>query len=183
MTTLEIPTIDTPRLRLRAFTEADFPSYLALVSNPDVMRYLGDGRPLGEIEAWRQLATILGHWVMRGFGLWAVEDLASGQFVGRVGLLEPSGWPGFEVAYTIAPSVWGRGYAREAAGAALHHAQTALDRTDIISIIRPDNVASVRVATALGATRSHSIEFFGAPSDIYKYAARASNFTSGSTHL
>lgn len=171
MNTLEIPTIDTQRLRLRAFTEADFPAYRALVADPDVMRYLGDGRPLNEIDAWRQLATILGHWMMRGFGLWAVDERDSGRFVGRVGLLEPSGWPGFEVAYTIAPSCWGRGYAREAAGAALRHARDVLGRTDIISIIRPDNIASVRVATALGATRSHSIEFFGAPSDIYRYSA------------
>lgn len=164
---LAIPTIDTARLRLRAFTEADFPAYRTLVADPDVMRYLGDGRPLSEIDAWRQLATILGHWVLRGFGLWAVDERSTGRFVGRVGLLEPSGWPGFEVAYTIAPSSWGRGYAREAAGAALRHAQEVLGRTDIISIIRPDNIASVRVATSLGATRSHSIE----SSDVYRYGA------------
>lgn len=134
------------------------------------MRFLGDGRPLSEIDAWRQLATILGHWLLRGFGLWAVEERATGILVGRVGLLEPGGWPGFELAYTLSPAVWGRGYAREAAGAALQFARRDLGRTDIISIIRPDNVASVRVATALGATRSHTIEFFGAPSDVYRYA-------------
>jgi RimJ/RimL family protein N-acetyltransferase len=170
VTAFQIPTIETPRLRLRGFTESDFPAYRAMVNDPNVMRYLGDGRPLDEIDAWRQLAFVLGHWVLRGFGLWAVEERASGRLVGRVGLLEPSGWPGFEVAYTIAPAVWKQGYAREAAGAALRHAQDVLGRTDIISIIRPDNVASVRVATALGATHSHAIEFFGAPADIYRYA-------------
>ena len=170
MTTFPIPTIETPRLRLRGFTESDFPAYRAMVNDPNVMRYLGDGRPLGEIDAWRQLASILGHWQLRGFGLWAVDERASGRLVGRVGLLEPSGWPGFEVAYTIAPAFWKQGYAREAAGAVLRHAQDVLGRTDIISIIRPDNVASVRVATVLGATRSHTIEFFGAPADIYRYA-------------
>lgn len=169
MTALEIPTLDTARLRLRAFSEADFPAYRALVADPEVMRFLGDGRPLSEIDAWRQLATIVGHWVLRGFGLWAVEERATGQFVGRVGLLEPGGWPGFELAYTIAPTFWRRGYAREAAGAALRYAQQTLRRTEIISVIRPDNVASVRVASALGATRSHAIEFFGASADIYRY--------------
>jgi RimJ/RimL family protein N-acetyltransferase len=167
---LDIPTLDTPRLRLRGFTEADFPEYRALVADPQLTRFLGDGRPPSDIDAWRQLATIVGHWALRGFGLWAVEERATGAFVGRVGLLEPGGWPGLEVAYTIAPAVWGRGYAREAAGAALQFARHTLGRTDIISIIRPDNVASVRVATALGATRSHAIEFFGATSDIYTYA-------------
>jgi RimJ/RimL family protein N-acetyltransferase len=170
VTALSIPTLETPRLRMRGFTEADFPAYRTLVANPEVMRFLGDGRPLSEIDAWRQLATIIGHWALRGFGLWAVEERDTGAFVGRVGLLEPGGWPGFEVAYTIAPRVWGRGYAQEAAGAALQFARAELGRTEIISIIRPDNLASVRVATALGATRSHAIEFFGASSDIYKYA-------------
>jgi RimJ/RimL family protein N-acetyltransferase len=168
---LMIPTLETPRLRMRGFTDDDFPAYRALVADPQVMRFLGDGRPLGEIDAWRQLATILGHWVLRGFGLWAVEERETGRFVGRVGLLEPGGWPGFEVAYTIAPEVWGRGYAREAAGAALKHARLTLGRSEIISIIRPDNAASIRVATALGARFSHSIEFLGAQSYIYRYDA------------
>ena len=70
VTTLEIPTLDTPRLRLRAFTESDFPAYRILVADPQVMRFLGDGRPLSDIDAWRQLATIVGHWALRGFGLW-----------------------------------------------------------------------------------------------------------------
>jgi RimJ/RimL family protein N-acetyltransferase len=166
---LDIPTITTDRLRLRGFEERDFPAYRAMVADPEVMRFLGDGRPLGEIEAWRQLAQILGHWLLRGFGLWAVEEKVSGKLVGRVGLLEPSGWPGFEVAYTIARPSWHQGYARESAQAALEYARTVLGRTDIISIIRPDNAASIRVATGLGAHRTHSVEFFGASSDIYRY--------------
>jgi RimJ/RimL family protein N-acetyltransferase len=163
------PELTTERLRLRAFQEGDAPAYHAMLSDPEVSRFLGDGRPFGELEAWRQMAQILGHWVLRGFGLWAVEERSSGQLVGRIGHLEPRGWPGFELAYTIARPAWGQGYAREGARAALHHARTALGRTGIISIIRPDNLASIKVATALGASRSHSVEFFGAPSDIYRY--------------
>lgn len=169
MTASSIPVLETPRLRLRGFSEGDFPAYRALVSDPAVMRFLGDGRPLGEIDAWRQLATIVGHWALRGFGLWAVEERDSGRLVGRVGLLEPAGWPGFELAYTIAPACWGRGYARESGAAALRYAREVLGRTGIISIIRPDNERSVRVATSLGATRSHAVEFLGAPADIYRY--------------
>ena len=172
MLPLDVPIIDTPRLRLRAFSEGDFAAYRALVSDPEVMRYLGDGRPLDDLAAWRQLATILGHWVLRGFGLWAVEERDSRRFVGQAGLLEPGGWPGFEVAYALHPSVWGRGYAREAAGAALRHARVVLGRREIISIIRPGNAASVRVATSLGAVRSHAIEFAGGTADVYRYPAQ-----------
>jgi RimJ/RimL family protein N-acetyltransferase len=168
---LDVPVLTTDRLLLRGFEERDFPAYLAMVSDSEVTRYLGDGRPLGEIEAWRQLAQVLGHWLMRGFGLWAVEERATGELVGRIGLLEPRGWPGFEVAYTIARPHWRRGFAREGAQAALGYARQTLRRTDIISIIRPDNVGSIAVAKALGAERSHAVEFFGAPSDIYRYPA------------
>lgn len=166
---LEIPELHTDRLHLRGFTDADFPAYRALVSDPEVMRFLGNGQPMGEIEAWRHMATVMGHWALRGFGLWAVTERASGRLVGRVGLLEPSGWPGFELAYTIARSDWGKGYAREAARAALDYAHRVLQRREIISIIRPDNAASIKVATSFGAVRSHAVEFYGATSDIYRY--------------
>lgn len=166
---MQVPVLHTPRLTLRAFGEDDFPWYRALLQDPGVMRHLGDGRPLNEVEAWRHLAQVVGHWVLRGFGLWAVEESATGRLVGRIGLLEPRGWPGLEVAYAIAPADWGRGFAREGARAALAHAHHVLHRSDVISVIRPANLPSVRVASALGATRSHTIDFFGAPADVYRY--------------
>jgi RimJ/RimL family protein N-acetyltransferase len=111
----------------------------------------------------------VGHWTLRGFGVWAVEERASGAFVGRIGCFEPEGWPGFEIAYTLARPAWGQGYAREAARAALAHARETLGRADVISIVRPANAASIRVAEALGAVRDGTIEFFGAPASIYRY--------------
>ena len=164
-----VPRLDTERLRLRGFEPSDFEPYAAMMADPEVTRYLGDGRPLARAEAWRQLAFLAGHWALRGFGVWAVEERSTGELVGRIGCLEPEGWPGFEVAYTLARHAWGRGYAREGAAAALAHARETLGRPDIISIIRPDNVPSVRVACALGATRDGTVEFFGSPADIYRY--------------
>jgi RimJ/RimL family protein N-acetyltransferase len=166
---IEIPLLTTERLTLRGFEERHFPEYFAMVSDPEVQRFFGDGSTMGEIEAWRHMAQLIGHWVLRGFGLWAVEERATGKLVGRVGIHEPSGWPGIEVAYTIARPSWGRGYAREAARAALDFAQRTLGRHEVISIIRPDNVASVKVATALGAARSHAIQLLGAGYDVYRY--------------
>ena len=168
---VRIPTVQTPRLTLRGFEERDFESYAALMVDAEVTRFLGDGSPVSAADAWRQMAMIVGHWQLRGFGLWAVEERSSGALIGRIGLHEPGGWPGFELAYTLGKQYWGKGYATEGGRASLDHARMVLGRHDIISIIRPDNAGSIRVATTLGATRAESIEFFGAPSDIYRYPA------------
>ena len=164
-----IPTLRTERLLLRALAPRDFEPYAAMMADPEVPRHLGDGRPLGRGEAWRQMAMFVGHWTLRGFGLWAVEERATGAFVGRIGCFEPEGWPGFEIGYTLARAAWGRGYAREGAAASLRWARETLGRDEIISIIRPANAGSIRVATALGATEDGTVEFFGAPAAIYRY--------------
>jgi RimJ/RimL family protein N-acetyltransferase len=153
-----IPTLHTERLLLRALEPRDVEPYAAMMADPEVTRHLGDGRPLGRGEAWRQMAMFLGHWTLRGFGIWAVESRATGAFLGRIGCFEPDGWPGFEV-----------GYAREGAAAALRWARETLGRDEIISVIRPDNAPSIRVATALGATLERSPELFGRPARVYRY--------------
>lgn len=164
-----IPAITTERLLLRGFEARDAEPYMTMMTNPEVTRYLGDGRTLSRAEAWRQLALFAGHWVLKGFGLWAVEERATGQLLGRIGCLEPEGWTGFEIAYTLAQPAWGRGLAREGAAAALTFAREMLGRCDIISVIRPANTGSIRVATSLGATPDGTVEFFGAPASIYRY--------------
>jgi RimJ/RimL family protein N-acetyltransferase len=166
---LPIPQLTTDRLLLRGFRPEDFEPYAEMMADPEVSRHLMDGRPLTRVEAWRQLAMFAGHWVLRGYGLWAVEERATGEFLGRIGCLNPEGFPAFEIAYTLAPWAWGKGYAREGAAAVLRYARETLRRTEITSIIRPANVASIRVALSLGAVPSESVEFFGAPSVIYRY--------------
>jgi RimJ/RimL family protein N-acetyltransferase len=166
---IHIPEVTTDRLLLRAFTPRDFEPYAAMMADAEVTRYLGNGRPLPRAEAWRQLAMFAGHWALRGFGVWAVEERSTGAFIGRIGCFEPEGWPGFEIAYTLARPAWGRGYAREGAAAALAHAREALGRDEILSIIRPANTGSIRVARALGAEPAETVEFFGAPAVLYRY--------------
>jgi RimJ/RimL family protein N-acetyltransferase len=167
-----VPQLTTERLLLRGFEARDFEAYAAMMADPEVTRHLGDGHPLSRADAWRQLAMFAGHWVLRGFGVWAVEERVTGTFVGRIGCWEPEGWPGFELAYTLARPAWGRGYAREGVTAALAHARETLGRDDIISIIRPENAASIRVAQAVGAAPDRTIEFFGSPAVIYRYPRR-----------
>ncbi|HET6763489.1 MAG TPA: GNAT family N-acetyltransferase [Longimicrobiaceae bacterium] len=169
---LKIPEIATERLLLRRFRDRDLDAYAAMMADPEVTRFLGDGNPLSRSDAWRQMALITGHWALRGFGLWAVEERATGALLGRIGCFEPEGWPGFEIGYTLARPYWGRGYAREGARAALHHAQQVLGKTGIISLIRPANAGSIRVAQSLGATHTGEVDFFGAPALVYTYASR-----------
>ena len=164
-----VPRLDTPRLVLRAFVAADFDLYASMMADSEVTRFLGDGRPLHRADAWRQLALLIGHWELRGFGLWAVEERATGRFIGRIGCYDPEGWPGFEIGYVLAREAWGRGLAREGAAAALRFAREQLGRHVVISLIRPANAASIAVARHLGAVRTASVEFYGAPTDVYTY--------------
>lgn len=166
---LEIPRLITERLLLRGFRQDDFEAYAAMMADPAVTRFLGEGHTLSRAEAWRQMAMFAGHWILRGYGLWAVEERATGRFLGRIGCLDPEGFPAFEIAYTLARGAWGRGYAREGAAAALRYARETIRRREITSIIRPQNAASIRVAESLGAVAAETVEFFGAPSVLYRY--------------
>ena len=79
-------TLNPARLSLRMFRESDLDAYAEMCADPDVMRFLGDGHILTRPEAWRNMATVLGHWQLRGFGLWAVEERAD-RASGRPGRL------------------------------------------------------------------------------------------------
>jgi RimJ/RimL family protein N-acetyltransferase len=114
----QVPVIDTERLRLRLPRADDLDRISVMYGDPEVMRYVGTGVTGGREEAWRGLALMLGQWVLRGYGLFAVED-REGRLVGRAGLIHPEGWPGLELGWTFLRDSWGLGYATEAAKAAL----------------------------------------------------------------
>lgn len=161
------PTLETERLWLRAFREEDLDAYAAICADPEVMRYLGDGRVLSRADAWRQMALIIGHWTLRGYGLWAVEERATGVLIGRLGFFNPEGWPGFELGWMLRRASWGQGYATEGAGRALAHAFTEMGRDHLISLIRPDNRASIRVAERLGERLERRTDLFGQEALVY----------------
>ena len=159
-------TLETERLIMRQFREADTDEYAELCADEEVMRYVG-GKALTRAEAWRQMAMLVGHWQLRGYGFWAVEEKASGALVGRVGCWRPEGWLDFEVGWTLARKFWGRGYATEAARAAMGYAFTRLGREHVVSIIHPDNVRSIRVAERLGERYLRDWEVHGFPAKVY----------------
>ena len=113
------------------------------------------------------MAFLVGHWHLRGYGHWAVEEKATGRLVGRIGFLNPEGWPAFEIGWTLARESWGRGYATEGARRALEYAFTELERDHVISLIAPENQASIKVAERLGERLESETELLGKHVLIY----------------
>lgn len=161
--------LETERLILRTFREEDLGAYAAMCADPEVMRFLSaSGGLLSRAEAWRQIALYLGHWELRGYGTWAVEERATGALVGRVGLHYPEGWPDRELGWTIARGFWGRGYASEAARAAIGHAFKTLGWTHLVSLIHPENHRSARLAERLGYRVHGTAEVLGLHLTMYR---------------
>lgn len=167
MTGLKVPeTLESEQLLLRQWRETDFEPLFEILSNAKVARYTS-GTPMDEPTVWRHMAMLIGHWQLRGFGLWAVEEKASGHMIGRVGIWQPHSWPAVEVGYTLHPKTWGKGYATQAARMSAKAAFDHLDLSEIISIIHEDNIASQRVAERLGETKKEICNFMGHPVFIY----------------
>jgi RimJ/RimL family protein N-acetyltransferase len=157
-----IPRLETERLILREYRSEDFEAFAAFMADPEVVRYL-HGEPMPRADAWRMLAASIGHWALRGYGTWAVERKEDSAFIGRVGMINPEGWPGLEVGWTLGKPYWHQGYATEAAKASLRYAFATQPVTRIISCIDPDNKASQAVARRLGETKgeAHDLTIFG----------------------
>ncbi len=159
--------LQTERLKLRMWRESDLDAYADMCADPMVMRYLGAGAVLTRAEAWRSIAYFVGHWQLRGYGHWAVEEKATGRMIGRIGFLNPEGWPGFEIGWTLARHAWGKGYATEGAKMALEYAFGELDQRHVISVIHPENTASMKVAERLGERLESRTKVFGMDVLIY----------------
>jgi RimJ/RimL family protein N-acetyltransferase len=163
----------TARLDLRMFREQDLDAYADMCADEEVMRFIGVGGAVGADVAWRQMALFLGEWALHGYGMWAVEERASGRLIGRVGFLNPHGWPACELGWLLARDAWGRGFALEAARAAIAHGRAHLGVGGLISLIRPDNARSIALAQRLGATLAGKIEFLGGETLRYEHPVAA----------
>lgn len=166
---VEVPVIDTERLRLTAFDERHFEAYAAMLGDPTSTRFVGDGEPLDRMNAWRSMAMLLGHWQLRGFGMWAMELRETGEFIGRVGLHEPEGWPALEIGWMLRAEQRRQGYATEGARVALEFGFRTLRAEKLVSLIRADNSAAERVARRLGGRQATTIDFLGGATLVYVY--------------
>lgn len=161
MTTFEIPTIATDRLRLRAFRASDLDAYAAMQANPEVMRHMVMGRTSTRVEVWRTMATSLGGWLLRGYGMWACEKIDGGAFVGSIGIFQPLDWPEPEIAYALDRPYWGQGFATEGVRAARDWLFEHFPLSRAASFIRPENHVSKRVVEKLGAVCERTFELRG----------------------
>jgi RimJ/RimL family protein N-acetyltransferase len=159
--------LETERLILRTYRLGDFEDHFKLCADPDVMRYLLGGKPLSRFEAWRHMAFLVGHWELLGYGYYAVEEKATGRFVGRIGYTDPEGWPGFELGWTIAPEFQGKGFATEGGRFLLEYAFNEMGKDHVISVINPDNKPSIRVAERLGEKLEGKADVVGTTMLVY----------------
>ena len=165
---VDIPILETRRLILRALHASDFPAWAEMYADPEFATSLGYSIPMAVDEAWRALAVHVGHWSLRGFGLWAVAERDTPErVIGRIGHYQPEGWPDFELGWALARPFWGRGYATEGAQVALDYAFDVLRRRRVISLIAPDNLRSVAVARRLGQRLVERIVLHGKPTDVW----------------
>ncbi|MEP7157856.1 MAG: GNAT family N-acetyltransferase [Chloroflexota bacterium] len=169
---MEVPEIVTPRLRLRAWSDADVVALADIYADPEMVRYL---RRL-DLEGTRdQVGRFTRHWEARGFGLWAVEHRESGRFIGRAGLMHHDDWTACahdaEVGWVIVRDLWGQGLATEAGAAALEFGFAAKGLRRIISIAHRENAASQKVMEKLGLVREGETIWRDAP--VVWYAIEA----------
>ena len=142
------PTLETERLLLRPLGPQDFAPLCAFYAS-ERARFVGG--PMNAEETWRMLATEIGHWTLRGYGRFGVEEKSSGATVGIIGPWNPEGWPEPEIGWDLMNGFEGKGYATEAGRAALDHAYETLGWQTAISLVAEGNDGSAAVAKRLGA--------------------------------
>jgi RimJ/RimL family protein N-acetyltransferase len=151
---MQVPVLETKRLRLRGFTIDDFPACAEMWADPVMMRYLGG--PFSREESWSRFMRLFGHWLLMGYGFWTVVDRTTGVGLGHTGFLnykrdiQPSldGLP--EIGWSFLPASQGRGYATEAARAVLAWGRGHFGPVRTSCIIDPENKPSIRVAERCG---------------------------------
>lgn len=161
-----IPRIETERLILRGWTQSDLDPFAAIFAD-ETSRFVGG--PCSRDDAWRRMAAFAGHWILRGYGMWALEEKATGAFVGWCGLWYPEGWPEREVGWGLAQSARGKGYATEAARRARDYAYTTLGWSTLISFIDLENLSSRKVAERLGARLEKMSLLRGAEAGVFRH--------------
>jgi RimJ/RimL family protein N-acetyltransferase len=168
------PTLETDRLRLRAYRREDFPALLEMWTDPLVMRHVLGRASTGE-ETWARLLRYVGLWPVLGFGYWAVEERSTGRFVGDVGFADfrremtPSFGEAPEAGWVLAAWAHGKGYATEAVSAAHAWSDAHLERVrHTVCMIAPANAASVRIATKCGYSPNGRGTYKGAEDLLFR---------------
>ena len=156
---MQTPVLETERLILRGFEERDFDCFCAIYDDPDHVKFIGGAEERWSL--WRRMSAYIGHWQLRGFGFFVLEEKSSGAFVGYCGPWRPESWPENEIGYAILKDQQGKGYVTEAVIRSLQYAYQYLGWTTAISFIDAENSASQVVAERLGAVKDGEGLIFG----------------------
>ena len=160
--------VETERLYLRQFRENDWVDLHEYYSDEGATKYTV-GKKFSEGDTWRTLCSMIGHWQIRSYGPYAVEEKQSGKVIGVVGFWYPNDWPSPEIKWALTRKYWGKGFATEAAKAIRQVARKYMPEVSLISLIHSENIASQKLAIALGSTLDSEIEFRNAIFQIYTH--------------
>jgi RimJ/RimL family protein N-acetyltransferase len=157
---------ETKRLILRRHAAIDYPAYFNMSADPRMARYAGRV-PSTPDDAWMRLLRQTGHWSMFGYGFLAIEEKATGCFVGETGIAHFRRGLGTEfdavpeAGWAIAPWAQGHGYATEAARAALQWTEARFGMRRTVCLIHSGNASSLRVAEKLGYRKTGACHYRG----------------------
>lgn len=161
-----IPRLETEDLVLRGYRETDFYPFAAFAAS-ERARFVGG--PQSRADAWRSFMASIGHWALRGYGMWIVEHRESQQVAGRVGVILNDGWHEPELGWHIYEGYEGKGYAHQACIAARDYAARQYGMNPLMSYIDPANTRSVRLAERLGCTYERDVEVLGKPCQLWRH--------------
>ncbi len=174
----QVPRLETHRLWLRPWGLGDVDEYASVVSDPEVMRYMGSGlryrakraiaalvASVSDVESRWRIRRLVRHWQNFGLGEWAVEEKATGALIGQIGLTQHPDWIAdpakVEIGWLLARHAWGRGFATEGAAASLAYAFERLDLERVVSITQRQNFRSLSVMRRLGLSPAGSTHWKG----------------------
>jgi len=156
-----LPRLRTDRLILRPWRAEDLEPFAAMNADREVVEYLPGALSRAQSDAF--VARIRDHFDRHGFGFWAVEVVDGPPFIGLTGLavvgFQAAFTPAVEIGWRLARSQWGRGYASEAAAAALEYAFDCLGLEEVVSFTSEGNARSRAVMERLGMTRDPADDF------------------------
>jgi RimJ/RimL family protein N-acetyltransferase len=162
----DIPVLETRRLLLRGPEATDYPDFKATFASYR-SRFMGG--PLNPYEAWMLYAAEIGHWEIRGFGMWMIHLRDTDETVGMAGGWFPAKWPEREIAWIIWPEKAGRGFALEATHKVRDHLFTTGKWDGAVSYLDPKNLDSIRLAERLGCTKDHEAPSIDGSDAVYRH--------------
>ena len=166
----DIPVLETQRLQLRGPEPENYPDFKATFASYR-SRFMGG--PLNAYEAWMLYAAEIGHWEIRGFGMWMVHLRDTGETVGMAGGWFPAKWPEREIAWIIWPDQAGKGYALEATHRVRRYFYDDGGWDTAVSYLDPKNLDSIRLAERLGAKKDHDAQSVDGNDVCYRHPTPA----------